>query len=298
VGQYDAHFSRGNWLNVNIVLFTKAGFESDQLFLYMYARIAARFPQCAIVAVHPAAGKRKLAGRMGRFGKKLRRLGWSNMAEIVTSYPLQVILSNRQRRETNELLRCLPRPALAIDGNSVSIATTVNGPDAVEAIRRLNPDVLMQAGVGILRPQIFTIPRIACLNLHHGMAPLIRGMSSISWGLWERRPEWIGSTVHEIDEDIDTGNVLAYAPVQQREAGEGCASLLVRATEKGVDQLLNVLARLQKGERWKVPPLTGPSVYRSTMSGWKLAALTWRLNSEAKKADRAKKECRSETASL
>ncbi|MBV8232444.1 MAG: hypothetical protein JO329_20880 [Planctomycetaceae bacterium] len=46
--------------------------------------------------------------------------------------------------------------------------------------------------------------KIGTLNLHHGIAPSIRGMNSIYWALWEGRPEWIGSTVHFIDKGIDT----------------------------------------------------------------------------------------------
>jgi len=269
---------------VNIVLFTKEGFDSNELFLYMYARVVSRFPEYAIVAVRTSARRQNFIGRVLRYIKKVRRLGWRETIGIISSYPLQVYLSERERHRTDILLRRLPRPQVTIEANAVKWVRTVNGPDAAETVRDLGPDILIQAGAGILRAQMLKLPRIASVNLHHGIAPLIRGMNSIQWALWENRPDWMGSTVHEMDEGIDTGNVLAYAPVRQQYPGEGFSSLFTRATELGVDHLLEVLSRLDAGERWTVPLASGEGVYRSTMSGWKLATLALRLNVQRKQS--------------
>jgi methionyl-tRNA formyltransferase len=211
-------------------------------------------------------------------------LGFRQTIEIASSYPLQIYFSKHQSRNTDALLRCLPRPQVTINLDSVKWVNTVNGPDAAETVRDLGPEVLIQAGAGILRAQMLKIPHIASINLHHGIAPLIRGMNSIQWGLWENRPDWLGSTVHEMNEGIDTGSVLAYAPVRQQDPGEGFSSLFTRATELGVDRLLEVLSRLSVGERWTLSPVPGEGVYRSTMSGWKLAALAARLNAQRRQS--------------
>ena len=278
MGKRHASHARADGLSVKVVFFTRVGFESNELFLYMYARVASQFPECSIVAVRPRSGGPGFLGRVQRYIKKIRRLGLGQTVDIVSSYPLQMYFSRSNSRTTDALLRGLQRPHVAIAPASVKWVSTVNGPDAIDMIRGLRPDVLIQAGAGILRTSILGLPRIACLNLHHGIAPLIRGMNSIHWGLWEKRPEWIGSTVHVMNEGIDAGNVLAYAPVRQKDAGEGFSSLFARATEQGVDNLLEVLSRLDAGERWAVPTPPGEGVYRSTMSGWKLAALALRLN--------------------
>jgi methionyl-tRNA formyltransferase len=175
------------------------------------------------------------------------------------------------------MLRALPRPSVEPDAGAAVWVETVNGPDAVDAITKLAPDVLIQAGAGILRSRIFSIPRIGTLNVHHGIAPLIKGMASIDWALWKRRPEWLGATIHMIDEGIDMGAVLAYAPVSRERPGEGYAALYVRASERAVEKLIEVLERLERGEEWSVEPRPGPRVYRSSFSGWKHAALEIRL---------------------
>jgi hypothetical protein len=265
---------------LKIVFYTRQGFESSELFLYMFARLSAKYPGSEVAAVYPAAARQGLPARFARHWKKMQRLGVWQTLEISSSYPLQAYFAGRDRTRVNTLLRQLPRPAVKPDLDSVKIVSTVNGPDAVATIESMRPDVIIQAGAGILRPQIFNLARIACLNMHHGIAPLIRGMNSIYWGLWENQPQWIGSTIHKIDAGIDTGDVLAYAPVRPRHPGEGFAPLFVRATEQGIDRMLEALARLQAGERWKVEPPPGASEYRSTISGWKLAALALRLNAQ------------------
>jgi hypothetical protein len=76
------------------------------------------------------------------------------------------------------------------------------------ALEALSPDVIVRVSGGILKPDVFSLARIAALNIHHGLAPLIRGMWSIPWGIIEGRRDWIGATIHVIDAGIDTGPVL------------------------------------------------------------------------------------------
>lgn len=259
---------------MRIVFFTREGFQSNELFLYMFAMVADRFPDLHIVAVRPQRQRgRVISSFWRRYWKKIRRLGIVNTLEIFSSYPLQVFVLSQDYKLVQQMLRALSRPAVSWERHHARYVHTINGVDAVQAICDLAPDVIIQAGAGILRPQLFKLAHLGTVNLHHGMAPRIRGMHSIYWALWERRPDWLGATVHWIDEGIDTGDVLAYAPVESLTSGEGYPALYVRATQQGVERLVETLARLAAGERWVISPPTHTSVYRSTMSGWKLMAL-------------------------
>lgn len=62
-------------------------------------------------------------------------------------------------------------------------------------------------------------------------------------------------SMHRIDEGIDTGAVLAYAPVAPLFLGEDYPALFVRTTQQGVDRLIETLTRLAAGEQWVVPTL-------------------------------------------
>jgi hypothetical protein len=256
---------------VRLVFFTRAGFASEELFRYLFSKVADRFSDLHIVAVRPPKREiGKLRSLARRYRRKVKLLGVWDAVEVASGSPLQALLARRAQRDVRQLLRALPRSEVQWDRYSVHYVETVNGDDAVKCIGALEPDVIIQAGAGILRPQVFELARIGTLNLHHGIAPLIRGMNSIHWALWEDRPEWLGATVHWIDAGIDTGGVLAYARVKA-ERGEGFPALYVRATEGGVERLVESLVRLDAGERWVIPSPGNGSEYRSTISGWKLA---------------------------
>jgi methionyl-tRNA formyltransferase len=84
----------------------------------------------------------------------------------------------------------------------------VNGFDTEKVIRDLKPDILIQCGAGILKENIFSIPKIGTLNVHHGIAPELRGISSTFWAMYYGLLEFIGTTVHFIDKTLDTGTVI------------------------------------------------------------------------------------------
>ncbi len=75
------------------------------------------------------------------------------------------------------------RPAVELRPKKAFYVETVNGPETVEAISRLEPDVVIQEAAGILRRQVFEIARIGTLNLHSGIAPLLRGQDPVFWAL-------------------------------------------------------------------------------------------------------------------
>lgn len=267
---------------MRIAFFTRAGFEQNELFVYMYAHVAARFEDVRIVAVHdaPAGFWLRLRRQARRAWVKRKFLGLPGMIEAASSLPIKRHFTSGDARAVVLGLARLPRPPVKPDPASAVAVRSVNGHSAIRVLQAIEPDIIIQAGAGILRTPVLATAKLGVLNLHHGMAPAIRGMDSIYWGLWERRPDWIGATVHFVDEGIDTGAVLAHAPVAAR-AGEDFPVLFVKATEQGVAALAQVMERLECGERWqlKTVPVEG-GVYRSSISGWRLLCL--RLRRRAK----------------
>ncbi len=194
----------------------------------------------------------------------------------MSSYQLRRYIWALTEREAHANVRALPRPPVSPRPDAVVFVDTVNGPDALEALRKLKPDVIIQHQAGILQRQVFEIARIGTLNLHPGINPLNRGSEPIYWALWAREPKWLGATVHFIDEGIDTGPVLAYARIQPYFRGERYPALFARIFALGVESLVDVLCRLARGERWMIDPPKGERVYRPPLSGWKLGFLELR----------------------
>lgn len=258
---------------MRLILYTSKESLKDELFLYMYAHLSAIGLDTHVVATTP---KDSCATRWRRKIRKFRGMGLAHSLEIVTSLPLQAFFSHRDRDATLAFLRALPRPPLSSDASKLHYAAGPNSAAAANLLKELRPDIMIQAGAGILRHQIFSIPRLGTLNLHHGIAPAIRGMNSIYWALWENRPDWLGSTVHFIDDGIDTGAPLAYARISQWTPQEGFPRLFARASEAGVKALVQTVQSLAAGLKIIPPGYPGPGEYRSTFSGWKMLLLELR----------------------
>lgn len=139
----------------------------------------------------------------------------------------------------------------------------LNHPDGCAAVAACEPDLIVRVTGGILKPELFSLARVATLNIHHGMAPAIRGMWSIPWGIVEGRRDWIGATVHVVDAGIDTGRVL-WRGSPQLAAGDTGTTLFFRAHVQAVDALSRIVARageaLEPLGEWEAP---AESAYRS-----------------------------------
>lgn len=71
-------------------------------------------------------------------------------------------------------------------------------------------DIVIQGGVGILKPEMLAAPRLGFLNIHPGRLPQYRGNSCPEWALYNGDDIW--ATAHLIDAGIDTGPVICARP--------------------------------------------------------------------------------------
>jgi len=76
------------------------------------------------------------------------------------------------------------------------------------ALRERAPDLGVLAGTYILRPEVFEIPRLGCINLHSGKAPEYRGAAPAFWELYNGEHE-VGITVHRVVASLDAGDIIA-----------------------------------------------------------------------------------------
>ena len=86
----------------------------------------------------------------------------------------------------------------------------LNTKATAQAIKELVPDLLLVCFSPVLKPVIFSLPRLATLNIHFGLAPKYRGEHTLFWPRYHGDWEGLGVTLHHIDRGIDTGAVLAH----------------------------------------------------------------------------------------
>lgn len=154
-------------------------------------------------------------------------------------------------------------------------------PVFLDRLRKAAPDAVVVAAYGkILPPDILTLPRLGCINVHASLLPKYRGAAPVQWALMNGECE-TGVTIMLMDEGMDTGDILLQQPVPIL-SDENSGSLSERLSRLGAELLIETLRRLE-GNRLKrhpqdhslasyAPPLT-PS---DEVISWNLSAETIR----------------------
>jgi folate-dependent phosphoribosylglycinamide formyltransferase PurN len=120
-----------------------------------------------------------------------------------------------------------------------------NAPDAIARLQEWSPDLIIFTGGNILRSQLLDVPRLGVLNLHLGLLPEIRGMSTSEWSLLTRVP--VGVTIHYIDAGIDTGPILRRYEFSCDADCDSLSDLRNRLIAFGVEKIGDVVSSLGRG---------------------------------------------------
>jgi methionyl-tRNA formyltransferase len=85
---------------------------------------------------------------------------------------------------------------------------SVNSEEAREKLREIAPHVVVVNGTRIIGRKTLNCVNARFINMHAGITPLYRGVHGAYWALAEDKPELVGTTVHFVDEGIDTGKII------------------------------------------------------------------------------------------
>lgn len=140
--------------------------------------------------------------------------------------------------------------AKALGSISIEQVEKVNDSKSVELIKAFNPDFIIQAGAGIIKPCIFELAKKGTLNVHHGVAPEIRGMKSTLWCLHYGLFDKIGVTCHLIDENLDTGNIIQQFRYKHT-SGDSYLRIQEVLVLEGAQLLINSIHALNKAHSFK-----------------------------------------------
>ncbi|WP_336086938.1 methionyl-tRNA formyltransferase [Nocardia sp. SSK8] len=80
--------------------------------------------------------------------------------------------------------------------------------ETIDLVKRAEPDVIVVNSWYTWMPaELYNMPRYGTLNLHDSLLPKFTGFSPVLWALISGESEF-GLTVHRMDEQLDTGDIL------------------------------------------------------------------------------------------
>ncbi len=123
----------------------------------------------------------------------------------------------------------------------------LNVENSVLQLQKYAPDVLLVFGTGKLQPDVIKIAPTACLNLHGGNPEFYRGLDSHLWAIYQEDFVNLMSTLHHVDEKIDSGNIVFQSPIPLTPRYP-LYQLRSRNTQVCLEMTLRALKMLSTGE--------------------------------------------------
>ena len=84
---------------------------------------------------------------------------------------------------------------------------SINCDTTKKLFREAKADLGLSLGNGYIPKGVFSIPTYGMINIHTEILPEFQGAQGVIWPIYEGRTE-TGFTIHQIDENIDTGDIL------------------------------------------------------------------------------------------
>jgi methionyl-tRNA formyltransferase len=197
---------------------------------YLAALLGARFHLVADV-VEPAACQRRRLLRLRRY----RDWWW----HVYHSLRRRVLGLDAYRARAFALPGPAPAPTLEVEW--------INHPGVVEHLERARPDVTVVICTSLLRSPVLAAAGETVLNVHGGFLPYYRGNYCFFWALYHGAFDRLGSTIHFVNEGLDTGDIVEVV-VPAIRPDDSAETLYCRTDHLAFERLVELLEGHERGE--------------------------------------------------
>lgn len=93
----------------------------------------------------------------------------------------------------------------------------IHAEEVLQSVRSIEPDLGLIYGSPMLKPELFEIPTMGTLGIHHGKVPEYRGKKTTFWAMYNGE-ETAGVTIQKVNAGLDTGQVVkeGVVPIGRR----------------------------------------------------------------------------------
>lgn len=141
----------------------------------------------------------------------------------------------------------------------------IKSKEAVEELSKYEADIFVVAAFGqILSAEILSMPKYGCVNIHASLLPKYRGAAPIQWAIIDGEKE-TGITIMQMDEGIDTGDILLQEKVDILDTDTG-ESLFDKLAECGARLIVKALPLIEEGSLTPVKQDDSMSCYAKMLT--------------------------------
>ncbi|UCE37892.1 MAG: hypothetical protein JSW00_01215 [Thermoplasmata archaeon] len=118
-----------------------------------------------------------------------------------------------------------------------------NSKKCIKILNKMQPDLILLWGTGIIRKRILDIPKIGTLNSHYAILPKIRGMDVTKWAILMGQET--GITIHFVSPGVDMGDIL-HLQKFQIEKGDSLQSIRLKCQENTSSAFTKVILKIKE----------------------------------------------------
>lgn len=194
---------------------------------------------------------------------------------VETGHTVQGVFTQPDKPK-NRGMKLVPSP-VKVYASTVQLQvyqpTSLRDGTALACLKELAPDLIVVAAYGkILPPDILSLPRLGCINVHSSLLPRYRGAAPINWAILNGDRE-TGVTIMHMAEGLDTGDMIAWdaTPIGEDETAP---ELHDRLAEMGARLLSRAVEALEQGCAQRIPQKEEDACYAPMLSK-ELSPMDW-----------------------
>ena len=149
--------------------------------------------------------------------------------------------------------------------NRIHFIPNIHAPQVLEQVKSLAPDLGLIYGSPILKPELFEIPKLGTLGIHHGKVPEYRGNKTTFWMMYNGE-QFAGVTIQKVNKGLDTGTIVKTGEVKAYR--RAYRTVFHELEALGVELYIQAILEVKHGVA-KFQPQTGTrgKVYRNPKLG-------------------------------
>lgn len=123
----------------------------------------------------------------------------------------------------------------------------INDKKAHDELYKINPDLALTFGTRKLTKKTISIFKKYLVNIHRGITQNYRGLDSEYWPIYHNDFGNVGSTLHKIDETLDTGDIIFQSKLDFKKV-KNIYNLRALTTEIALKQTIDFFSLLNIGK--------------------------------------------------
>ena len=153
-----------------------------------------------------------------------------------------------------------PREEIALQrslekiSDRIHFVPNIHAQNVLEQVCALHPDLGLIYGSPILKPELFEIPSLGTLGIHHGKVPEYRGTKTTFWAMYNGE-RVAGVTIQKVNKGLDTGSIVKAGEVSTQ--GRVYQAVVHELERLGLDLYLQAILEVKHGTA-EYKPQSGP----------------------------------------